>query len=58
METIKWFISEIIYEINRIYRIWKNGCKKCDLFDECFDYLDGKRCFVKEQNNGNKGTEN
>ena len=49
-------LEEIIYEIKKKYRIWKNGCKKCKLFDECFDYLDGKRCFVKEQNNGNKGT--
>lgn len=51
-------LEELIYEIKKIYRIWKNGCKKCNLYDECFDYLDGKRCFIKEQNNGNKGTEN
>lgn len=50
-------LEELIYEIKKRYRIWKNGCKKCKLFDECFDYLDGRICFIKEQNNGNKETE-
>lgn len=54
MEKLKWFISEVFYEVNRVYRIWKNGCKKCVLFDECFDYLDGKRCFKMEKGNDNR----
>ena len=42
-------LDEIIYEIKKSYRIWKNGCKKCDLFDECFDYSDGKKCFKENR---------
>lgn len=42
-------IFDLIDEIKIRYRIWKNGCKKCKFFDDCFDYLDSKKCFKKEQ---------
>lgn len=42
-------IENIVCELKKRYRIWKNGCKRCKLFDDCFDYLDGEICFIKEQ---------